>query len=611
MNICAALLALLLACWSALVQAGPEQAPIQIDEAQVLIEPYRAQAIPPDDASEAWRSLSLEHRVPNPSQELVRVWFRMTFDVNGDAGRAWAVMLPRLYSGGSVFVNGVAIGEVPGSSPTAQANWLRPHQFPLPAGVLQPGENTLLVGVPSRYDRIGLGAPIVGTAEAIRSLYAQRTFWEYTIAMVSVWLLLMGGIFLLAIWFSRRQEVLYGIFGLATLAWGIRTIHHVWPVVPLDLWVYWRAIYYAGTGFGDILICIFLMRTGGFQHRWIERSALLYAAIGPLAMLAIGQDFQSRDYLWYGGAMPLNLLAVGVMARAVWRRQTWDTIALAGAMGMGVLAFVRDYAIKAGWLPYGSVYTAHAVAPLVIIAICLVLVVRFIQALHRLENVNVEMERRLRVREAEINANHEVLRQMELAQASAVERQRIMQDMHDGLGSQLLSSLAVVQRGGTGHQEIAGMLQECIDDMRLVVDALTPEDNDLLAALGTLRFRMAPRLAAAGIELDWQVSCPADSLELEPREGLAVLRIVQEAISNVLKHAGASRLAVTIDGSERALEIRIVDNGRGFTQGACGPGRGLGNMNKRAAAIGASLGITSFPGHTQIRLFKPRSEQHA
>lgn len=602
----AALLASLLGCWSALAQAEPQQALIEIREAQVLVEPYQAHATPPDEGRGEWRTMALTARVENPSQELVRLWFRTRFRVDGDMEQAWMVMLPRLYSGGSVFLNGVAVGEVPGSSPTAQANWLHPHRFPLPAGVLQPGENTLLVGVPSRYDRIGLGAPIVGSAEAIRPLYAQRMFWEYTIAMVSVWLLLLGGMFLLAIWFWRRQEVLYGIFGLATLAWGIRTIHHVWPVVPLDLWVYWRAIYYAGTGFGDILICIFLMRSGDFRHRWIERSALLYAAIGPLAMLAMGQDFQRQDYLWYGGAMPLNFLAVGVMARAVWKRQTWDTVALAGAMGIGVLAFVRDYAIKAGWLPFGSVYTAHAVAPLVIIAICLVLVVRFIQALRRLENVNVEMERRLRVREAEINANHEVLRQMELAQASAVERQRIMQDMHDGLGSHLLSSLAVVQRGGTGHQEIAGMLQECIDDMRLVVDALTPEDNDLLAALGTLRFRMAPRLAAAGIELDWQVSCPADSLELDPREGLSVLRIVQEAISNVLKHAGASRLTVSIDAGERALEIRIADNGRGFAEDTSGPGRGLGNMKKRAAAIGASLDIASSSGGAHIRLHKLR-----
>jgi len=85
---------------------------------------------------------------------------------------------------------------------------------------------------------------------------------------------------------------------------------------------------------------------------------------------------------------------------------------------------------------------------------------------------------------------------------------------------------------------------------------------------------MAPRLAVAEIALEWNVFCQLDHVELEPREGLAILRIVQESIANVLKHARASRLTVTIEATATFLRVKIADDGVGFVPGAA-RGRGL------------------------------------
>ena len=109
--------------------------------------------------------------------------------------------------------------------------------------------------------------------------------------------------------------------------------------------------------------------------------------------------------------------------------------------------------------------------------------------------------------------------------ASAQERQRIMQDMHDGLGSQLLSSLMLVERGAMSNEQVAQILRESIDDMRLAIDALAAEDSDLLAALGNMRFRMEPRLKGAGMDLQWDVAISARS-RLDPK---AVLRCADQA----------------------------------------------------------------------------------
>ena len=81
-------------------------------------------------------------------------------------------------------------------------------------------------------------------------------------------------------------------------------------------------------------------------------------------------------------------------------------------------------------------------------------------------------------------------RDSERVKASAQERQRIMQDMHDGLGSQLLSSLMLVERGALSNEQVAQILRESIDDMRLAIDALAQGNTDLLAALDSRGWKL-------------------------------------------------------------------------------------------------------------------------
>ncbi len=102
---------------------------------------------------------------------------------------------------------------------------------------------------------------------------------------------------------------------------------------------------------------------------------------------------------------------------------------------------------------------------------------------------------------------------------------------------------------------------------------------------------------------------------LTPHSVLSILRIVQEAFANCLKHSGASRIAVTtgLKGEpsvDETAHIGIVDNGRGI-QPNRGAGRGLENMRRRAAALGGQIKITSQAGRTEVLLefptLRPRS----
>lgn len=109
-----------------------------------------------------------------------------------------------------------------------------------------------------------------------------------------------------------------------------------------------------------------------------------------------------------------------------------------------------------------------------------------------------------RLRERQLANSYERLRETEHRATLAHERQRLMQDMHDGLGSSLTSALHLVRHGKAGTEELAQVLAEGMDDLKLAIDSMEPVDADLLL-LATLRFRLAPRLGSMGMELRWEV----------------------------------------------------------------------------------------------------------
>jgi signal transduction histidine kinase len=300
------------------------------------------------------------------------------------------------------------------------------------------------------------------------------------------------------------------------------------------------------------------------------------------------------------GAM-LIVLAFGVTAFAVeaiaGKSRLRQGIAI--ALAIALAAAVIDFLSAVGVLPYGLPSLLGAAIPLVLLASGAALVERFVHSLAEVERTNVALDTRVEERERLLKRNYERLRQSERLKAGAQERQRIMQDMHDGLGSQLLSALMLVERGAMSNEQEAQLLRESIDDMLLANDALSKEDLDLLGALGNLRFRMEPRLQAAGIALHWDVSQVPDQLGVHPDAVLPILRIVQEAISNSLKHSHAADLRVALgvdhEGDAQWLSVRIGDNGRGIAGGTT-MGRGLANIKSRASRIDAALSVQSAVG---------------
>jgi signal transduction histidine kinase len=185
-----------------------------------------------------------------------------------------------------------------------------------------------------------------------------------------------------------------------------------------------------------------------------------------------------------------------------------------------------------------------------------------------------------------------------------------MRDLHDGLGLHLLSALQQARSASADPQLLTSTLQDCLDDLRVAVDSLAGDERDPAAVLGNLRYRMAPRLAAAGIRLDWEVEGEVPELPwLDAPAVLQLLRIVQEALSNAVRHSGARVVTISLRARAATLEVCVQDDGRhaGITERA--GGRGLPSMKARAASLGASFELSGGPAGTRLVLGLPLSRQ--
>ena len=206
--------------------------------------------------------------------------------------------------------------------------------------------------------------------------------------------------------------------------------------------------------------------------------------------------------------------------------------------------------------------------------------------------------------EAELSA---LQKEVEHRQTLSDERQRLMQDMHDGMGSSLLTALLAVENGRIDASAVAEILKSCIDDLKLAIDSMEPVQADLLLLLATLRFRLGPRLERAGIALRWEIEIVPALDWIDPRNALHILRILQEAFTNIVKHTRATEIRVSTGVDKDHVVVTVADNGAGFLvpQGKSSTGKGLNNQIRRATSIGAEVRWNSSDAGTCLTLHLP------
>ena len=182
------------------------------------------------------------------------------------------------------------------------------------------------------------------------------------------------------------------------------------------------------------------------------------------------------------------------------------------------------------------------------------------------------------------------------------EREGLLQDIHDGFGSQLVIAKMMVEQNKLSQKSLVQLLQESIADLYLVVDTLGSSANSLSNALVDFRFRTERRLVGAKLQVHWDFQVE-QAPEISQKMILQILRLVQEALNNALKHSKAANiwLNASYDPIGTQLNVTIEDDGVGLGAEPV-RGRGQRNMMMRARSMGGTLSLTNRKPGTLIQL---------
>ena len=177
-------------------------------------------------------------------------------------------------------------------------------------------------------------------------------------------------------------------------------------------------------------------------------------------------------------------------------------------------------------------------------------------------------------------------------------------DVFDERPDQARAALRSIESAG---REALGELRRLLAPVRPSADGAPPAPQPGLDRLDEL---VAP-LRAAGLEVEVRREDAQRGAPLPAGVDLSAYRIVQEALTNTLRHAGAARAEVTVRALDGMLELEVVDDGRGAPGPSAGAGRGIAGMRERAAMLGGTLEAGPLPGggfrvHARLPLEAPR-----
>ncbi|UDF04584.1 sensor histidine kinase [Asticcacaulis sp. AND118] len=269
------------------------------------------------------------------------------------------------------------------------------------------------------------------------------------------------------------------------------------------------------------------------------------------------------------------------------------------------------YDLYHGLLGLPRPLTAGLYFPFVIIAgVGVDLVRRGFELFRTAEEQRADLERQVQDREADIRASYAKLQEQEQLNAVNAERQRLIRDMHDGVGGHLVSLLMQLKLGAVPPETMRVNIQSAVDDLRLIIDSMDSMGDSLEVGLAIFRERMRPRLQTVGVELTWRNAVDEEPRGYRPNEILNIYRILQEGVTNALKHAQPKTIDLSLRPDPDApgwLILTLSDDGVGFpADERTSAGRGLSHLRRRAQMIGGRIDIVSALGNgTTIRLYVP------
>ncbi len=585
---------------------------------QALVAPVALPNLPPNWDNARVVALPDDWATTQPHQRGV-VWYRLELAPNLDASpllldnALYGLYIERACSVLQVWLNGQLIHDGGSFIEPVSRNCHSPQLVPVPAALLKAGSNVLelrvhgfaLAEVSSRQRSGGLSEVEFGPYQTMATHHARRLVFAIRLPEVmSGALVLMGSFMFVMGWFNRRQSYL-AYFGALMVGWSLLLARLWWSDLPVPNATSELALAVL-MSFVTLAAVQFLMRYAERRLHWLNIALPAQCLLMPATLLLAGPE-----RLYPAAALWSLLLAGQIAAAAVFyllearrrrSRQFWPMAGLLSLIGVSLAVGVAAQTLQ---LDARIGYVAQLVPALGFLALGLRLMQQYGRAFQTVEQNRAELEVRIREAAAQIERNFAQLSELKVEQVTERERKRIAADLHDDLGAKLLTIVHT-----SDSERISTLAREALEEMRLSVRGLTGKPVKLLDALGDWRAEVVSRLTQAGVQGEW--SAPSDEdvpQTLSSRAYVQTTRILREAVSNIIKHSGASQCSVRCKIAHGDFLLVIQDNGKGIPaelDGRLDKGHGMASMKGRAKQLQGQCLVESGPGYgTVIRLTLP------
>lgn len=543
------------------------------------------------------------------------VWYKIEFDYacHELTSEPVSLVISNITMAGQVYVNDDLLWQDQSLREPLSRSWNAPRVWSLPQSSLKQGQNIIWVNVigvatqPSGLGEVSLSLPKQGQA-----LYQKYKFELKTLHIFSFLFSAILGLIGLTIWLFHRKDSSFGWYALNSFLWAtyLSNVLILEPFFGLDSLQYQRFINLI-FGFYVVATVMYGFSFAGLKFKKIQIFLWVAVFISTLLILVLNDTsvliFLPLSFVFWVLIFLINHSLYPIVA---YRSKRKDTYFLA-ALGLVFVPIAIHDAMYVLSLEGGVAWSAYA-QPVTAIAFAMILAMRFSNNMKQIEHFNDTLTTTIETVKADLSESLNKSHQLELQNTKLQERIHISHDLHDGLGSSLVRSMAIVQQSqrDLSNPQFLSMLKLLRDDLRQIIDhgsslgAKIPETP--IQWIAPLRHRFNSLFDELDITADWDIPTvwllPITSLEC-----LTLQRVIEEALTNVIKHGHATHIQIILSFELNTLSLMIEDNGTGFDVDAvhqAGMSVGLRSLSERVERIEAELKIQSSSKGTRIQIIK-------
>lgn len=525
-----------------------------------------------------------------------------------------AFSIDYINTAGAIFLNGDLLWKDKHLQEPLSKSWNMPRFWAIPISGLKHDDNEILIYV-TGYSAMsaGIGSIKFDNVVDTYSLNEKRIWSSRTLFQINLILSATLCVFCFVIWVYRRAESSFGWFAISSLLWII----FISNILATETTILPTSVMAARVNLCAFMLymmcfCTYLLRFIQIKKPKVERFFWIMTAVLMMAVMAVSieqiKPFFDSIFLLYCFTYLFVYLYLCITAIRVKRG---DYILL--AICMTAIVFCSVYDIRMAFLWKGddirplSPYTS----PLFTLFIVVILSSRLSKNFKKIEKFNEELSGKIKQVSHDLSASLTDKHSLELTNVRLQERMKLSHDLHDGLGSSIVRSMILVDQCDKEipNQQFLSMLKLMRDDLRQIIDSGSTAASEVPETpqhwIAPVRHRFSQLMDEIDIHAEWAI---ASEWQVQPSalQCLNLIRVVEESLTNVLKHSQATQVRVSMQYADPAhLELKIQDNGVGFDVECVkqnGMSIGMRSMQSRIERMGGTICIQSEKGLTEIHV---------